>query len=271
MFPILPLGGVSPVSPVYSFLQQQQLQSNSPGHSASPVPTRESSLRSSTSASALNISGLPTPGGSSVGSVTPPRPPQILTNFLKYPFSPPTPSNLSLVSPWSNMSVASDTNRASTQGSPRNKDSEETKSPPKRPTIHPSSSAPSVLSALGALPNQTCFLPGQSPLNYFQHPSPLSPMMFLNSPYAQSLSSIPSVSSSSGCSSSSDGAPGSVGSLNHSYAPSEYHVGPRRPLIDKIAEELDTQSESPSNSGRNTPIDVDVVIEDNTGMYWSVV
>ncbi len=71
-------------------------------------------------------------------------------------------------------------------------------------------------------------------------------------------SSIPSVSSSSGCSSSSDGAPGSVASLNHSYAPSEYHAGPRRPLIEKITDEHDNQSESPSNSGRNTPIDVGI-------------
>lgn len=39
-------------------------------------------------------------------------------------------------------------------------------------------------------------------------------------------------------------------------------MGPRRPLIEKIAEELDNQAESPSNSGRNTPIDVG--IEDNT-------
>lgn len=93
-------------------------------------------------------------------------------------------------------------------------------------------------------------------------------MMYLNSPYVSSIpsvnSSIPSVSSSSGCSSYSESAPGSAASLDHSYAPSEYHVGPRRPLIDKIVEEFDTQSESPSNSGRNTPIDVGV--EDNTGL-----
>lgn len=98
-------------------------------------------------------------------------------------------------------------------------------------------------------------MPVQSPMGYFHHPSPLSPMMLLNSPYA---SSLPSTSSSSGCSSVSDnsGPPGSVSSQNQSYAPSEYHVGPRRPLGVKIAEEFDNQSEGASNSGRNTPIDV---------------
>ncbi len=62
------------------------------------------------------ISGLPTPGGSSVG--TPPRPSyptQIFpAPFLKFPFSPPTPSSsIGLLSPWNmsnrSLSVSSST------------------------------------------------------------------------------------------------------------------------------------------------------------------
>lgn len=271
MFPFLPLGatGFSPVSPMYSFLQQQQQQqasaSISLGGSPLSVQPRETTLGSTSATTApLNILGLPTPSGSSVGSVTPPRSTQMLTaNFLKYPFSPPTPSsfsNLSLVSPWSNGNTsAPDSNKPSTQGSPKSVE----QSSPKKSGVHPPQSVMSASSILGALAaNQSCFLSGQSPLNYLQYPSPVSPMMYLNSPYMSSIpsvnSSIPSVSSSSGCSSSSDGAPGSVASLNHSYAPSEYHAGPRRPLIEKITDEHDNQSESPSNSGRNTPIDVGI-------------
>jgi len=240
MFPFIPR--FSPVSPMYSFLQHQQQQQVSSG----PLSTLTANPSSVTST--LNITGLPTPGGSSVGSMTPPRPSQVLgpAGLLKYPFSPPTPSsfsNLSLLSPWS-----VDTTKT---GSPKSRD--EPKASPKKSTVGLNQTS-SILSALHV--NQ--FLPsGQSPLNYLQHPSPVSPMMYLNSPYTHSISSVPSVSSSSGCSSSSEGAPGSVGSQNHSYAPTEYHVGPRRPLIQKITEELDNQNESPSNSGRNTPIDVE--------------
>ena len=123
---------------------------------------------------------------------------------------------------------------------------------PPTPWSNGNTGAPDASSTLGALAaNQSCFLPGQS---HLQYPSPVSPMMYLNSPYMSSIPSVnPSVSSSSGCSSSSDG---SVASLNHSYALSEYHVGPRRPLIEKITDELDNQNESPSNSGRSTLIDV---------------
>ncbi len=272
MFPFLPLSatGFSPVSPMYSFLQQQQANAAMTALGTSPlsIPSpRDTALGSANSAtSALNISGLPTPSGSSVGSVTPPRSTQMLTaNFLKYPFSPPTPSSLSslsMMSPWSNNGNAPDSNKPSAHGSP--KPSEPRSSQKKTLPVPSVASASSLLGVLSS--NQSCFLPGQSPLNYLQHPSPVSPMMYLNSPYMCSIpsvnSSIPSVSSSSGCSSSSDGAPGSVSSINNSYAPSEYHVGPRRPLIEKIAVELDNQTESPSNSGRNTPIDVG--IEDNT-------
>ena len=268
MFPFLPLSttGFSPVSPIYSFLQQQQANAmSSLGNSPLHVPSRDATLGLGNSASsAFSISGLPTPSGSSIGSTTPPRSTQMLTaNLLKYPFSPPTPSSLSslgLLSPWSQ--GAPDSNKPSVHGSPKPPESKS--SPPKKSGSIPVPSASSILGALSS--NQSCFLPGQPPLNYLQYPSPVSPMMYLNSPYMCSIpsvnSSIPSVSSSSGCSSSSDGAPGSVASVNNSYAPTEYHVGPRRPLIEKITEEIDNQIESPSNSGRNTPIDVG--IEDNT-------
>ena len=38
------------------------------------------------------------------------------------------------------------------------------------------------------------------------------------------------------------------------YAPSEYHVGPRRPLSEKLTAE-DSVSEGANSSGRNTPVD----------------
>ena len=341
MFPFLPLGTkrMSPVSPVYSFLQQQQHQQaqqtqlgNSPYHISSsprgsvlsvPTPTGETNLgpaNTQSSSANLSISGLPTPGSSVGSSSTPPRatyPPQMLAaaNFLKYPFSPPTPSSLSslsLLSPWSNSNIngssaptdpgskpnsqennrskgrspQKESNSSSTNSTDSNTDPNEIKSsrkfsvsysqgtdtlpqtkstsgglwsvPSSIPQL-PSVSTPSVLGAVSnSLSNHSNFMPVQSPMGYFHHPSPLSPMMLLNSPYASSLSSVPSISSSSGCSSVGDnsGPPGSVSSQNQSYAPSEYHVGPRRPLVEKIAEEFDNQCEGASNSGRNTPIDV---------------
>ena len=91
----------------------------------------------------------------------------------------------------------------------------------------------------------------KSPLSYL-HASPLSPMMFIQSPYASSVSSCPSVSSSSGC--SSDGGVSFTGLQKKHYAPSEYHVGPRRPLCEKLTEE-DSVSEGANSSGRNTPVD----------------
>lgn len=319
MFPFLSLGskGMSPVSPVYSFLQQQQLQAQT---QAGTYPTCETHLgpaNTQGSLSNLSMTGLLTPGGSSVSSSsTPPKvsyPTQLLNpaNFLKYPFSPPTPSSLNslpLLSPWSNnnlnLSSGDAGSKASSQDGnslkvlPNTKEKNSsnvttqncTSSKPhqdkdncsskssvghtqssvlrtktSRGLLSASSSIASSQNAsippvVGALSSSSLAsqMPVPSSLGYFHHPSPLSPMMLLNSPYASSLSSVLSLNSSSGCSSVSDNfiAPGSVSSHNHSYAPSEYHVGPQRPLIEKIAEELDNQSEGASNSGRNTPIDV---------------
>jgi hypothetical protein len=78
-------------------------------------------------------------------------------------------------------------------------------------------------------------------------------MMLIQSPYASSISSCPSVSSSSGCS-SDGGASFTTGLQLKNYAPSEYHVGPRRPLSEKLTEE-DIVSEGANSSGRNTPVD----------------
>lgn len=122
-FPILPLGNkFSSISPgIYSFLQQQQQQQLA----TAPQQAFPSSLTLSPSTSVVGsymanspgsssslvgntagISGLPTPGGSSIG--TPPHPMYSYpTPLLKFPFSPPTP----LLSPWNysnrSMSVSS--------------------------------------------------------------------------------------------------------------------------------------------------------------------
>ena len=90
------------------------LSANSPGSNSSVVMNT------------AGISGLPTPGGSSVG--TPPRPlyPSQLypTQLLKFPFSPPTPSSLGLLSPWNisnrSMSVSSS---VPTPGAPNSNES----------------------------------------------------------------------------------------------------------------------------------------------------
>lgn len=116
-----------------------------------------------------------------------------------------------------------------------------------QPTTSTSTAPPSLPHLMSP---RSGFASIQSPLSYF-HPSPLSPMMFIHSPYASSVSSCPSVSSSSGC--SSDGG-NTTAPRKKRYAPSEYYVGPIRPLSEKIADE-DNQSEGASNSGRNTPTD----------------
>lgn len=88
-------------------------------------------------------------------------------------------------------------------------------------------------------------------------------MMFVQSPYASSVSSCPSVSSSSGCSSD-----GSLSQSKH-YAPSEYHVGPRRPISEKYADEDDQRRGY--ELGRNTPNenpsdDANVVLPSEVGV-----
>ncbi len=150
-FPILPIGNNFSPS-IYSILQQQQQQQHPavpqqafpPNLFLPPVDLTHSKLApnlagstntlsanspGSNSSMVMNtagISGLPTPGGSSVG--TPPRPlyPSQLypTQLLKFPFSPPTPSSLGLLSPWNlstrSMSVSSS---VATPGAPNSNES----------------------------------------------------------------------------------------------------------------------------------------------------
>lgn len=265
--------------------------------------------------SSLGITGLPTPGGSSVGSVsTPPRasyPSQFYpASLMKYPFSPPTPSSLSglsLLSPFNANSVNNhgevQSSASSTGGAPgtgrdrtaakalasstpkdsahiaaAEKDGSDPKDPKSKTHKNPASipSAAHMVTATwqppGALSSSV-----HSPLSYFQ-PSPLSPMMFIQSPYPNSVSSCLSVSSSSGCSSSSEmtanaaidvgeTGPDNSDSNRHSstqqkkYAPSEYHVGPHRPWSEKVVHEIDAESEGADNSGRNTPVDMESISE----------
>ena len=320
IFPFLPFntaaGKFSPVPPLYTLLQQQ-----SPPRPPSSVPspynlsgglgtavnvTPVAGQPGSVVNSSLGITGLPTPGGSSVGSVsTPPRPsyPSQFYPLMKYPFSPPTPSSLSglsLLSPFNANSVngevqvsASGTGGAAanakilasstpkeSSAADRGNDQKEPKSKTQK-----NSGIPSATHVV----NGTWQTPGaisgsvQSPLSYFQ-PSPLSPMMFIHSPYPNSVSSCVSVSSSSGCSSSSettanaamDGSDTAENDSNrvsttHSrrYAPSEYHVGPHRPWSEKVVDE-DDQSEGADNSGRNTPVDMENIAENtvNPGMIY---
>ena len=204
---------------------------------------------------------------SSVNIASPqrPYPSPLYPAFMKYPFSPPTPNNMGLLSPWNQNNgvvtigglatgVATSSSPVMATSTPKDSNSDrssisqqqdQSKSRNSSTTsaLHtPSQVAPSSIQHLMS-PHSI-----QSSLSYFHHPSPLSPMMFIHSPYASSVSSCPSVSSSSGCS--------SEGGLSQSkrYAPSEYHVGLRQPLSEKYADE-DQQSEGASNSGRNTPIE----------------
>ena len=128
-FPILPLNNrFSPMAPnLYSFIQHQQQQQHVaaantqqtfppsltlspstdllhsklvPGLSVSSSTLMANSPggNSSIVGNTAGISGLPTPGGSSVG--TPPRPIYPYpASLFKFPFSPPTPSSLGLYSP----------------------------------------------------------------------------------------------------------------------------------------------------------------------------
>ena len=326
IFPFLPFnaaGKFSPVAPLYTLLQQQ-----SPPKPPSSVPSPYN-LTGGLAATAVNvtpvvgqpgsvvnsslgITGLPTPGGSSVGSVsTPPRPSYpsqfYPASLMKYPFSPPTPSSLSglsLLSPFnangvhsnnvgdaqatvtinaraaggdghSTKVLASSTPKDSSHIAATDKGGNDPKDP-KSSKTHKNGNIPTAAHVVTATWQPPNAISGsvQSPLGYF-HSSPLSPMMFIHSPYPNSVSSCLSVSSSSGCSSSSettacaandgsDTAP--EGGDRHSailkkYAPSEYHVGPHRPWSEKLAEEIDAQSEGANNSGRNTPVDMESITE----------
>ena len=315
VFPFLPfptntkctLSSVAPSPPTfYSLLQQQHSPSKGPlTPFPTPTPGSVSSANSSattttTQASSTNVTG--TIGTSS----TPPRPAypsQFYPSFVKYPFSPPTPSSLGtlgLLSPWTPSNAAqiaggqtttdvqhsnptpSSSSSALATSTPREASTRGTGSENGSTCANPGvtsgyqlppphtagTSTPAVWQMAPTFPQPTTstsaappslphlmsprsgFASIQSPLSYF-HPSPLSPMMFIHSPYASSVSSCPSVSSSSGC--SSDGGNTSA-PRKRRYAPSEYYVGPIRPLSEKIADE-DNQSEGANNSGRNTPTD----------------
>ncbi|CAI7993591.1 Transcription factor AP-2-epsilon [Geodia barretti] len=211
---------------------------------------------------------------------TPPRTSysaQLYAPFVKCPMSPPTPSGiatLSVLSPWniaamsqigipspptdppSSSSSASKTRRSLDHPTPSSSSSNSTSSSSAAVTWNPCSvsAGPTTAPILPQhiLSPRPGFTSIQSPLSYL-HASPLSPMMLIQSPYASSISSCPSVSSSSGCS-SDGGASFTTGLQVINYAPSEYHVGPRRPLSEKLTEE-DIVSEGANSSGRNTPVD----------------
>lgn len=280
----------TPMGSLYSLL-------HSPTNPSSPFPAgslvASVSPTTVTSTSTMNVAGgSPQPSVASITSPPRPYPSQFYSPFMKYPFSPPTPSSsLGLLSPWNPSNntavpamqnanpavvgtpvVATSTPResGSSSSSSRGVSGLQQNAPQRSASLSSSSSSsiwqtPSFLGQGGGTTTTTSnttqtTAPAsiqhlmsphsnlqsiQSPLSYFQ-PSPLSPMMFIQSPYASSVSSCPSVSSSSGCS-SDGGAP-----RTKQYAPSEYHVGPRRPLCERYAEE-DNQSEGANNSGRNTP------------------
>ena len=188
--------------------------------------------------------------------------------------SPPTPSGistLSVLSPWNiaamsqigvvppvdpNTARSAPTSKAEGGLAPKSSQTAANTASTNTTSNPPTSSSTTCTSApilpqhvLSPHPNFTSI---QSPLSYL-HTSPLSPMRFIQSPYASSVSSCPSVSSSSGCS-SDGGASFTTGLQKKHYAASEYHVGPRRPLCEKLTEE-DSVSEGANSSGRNTPVD----------------
>ena len=248
IFPFLPfntaVGKISSVPPLYTLLQQQSPPR--PPSSSVPSPyslsgglgtavnvTPVAGQPGSVVNSSLGITGLPTPGGSSVGSVsTPPRasyPSPFYPALVKYPFSPPTPSSLSgissLFSPF-NANGEAQVNTSSTGGAaagggntakilasstPKESGAAAEKGNGQKESKSKTQKNCGIPSAAHVV-NGTWQTPGaisgsvQSPLSYI-HPSPVSPMMFIPSPAylgPNSVSSNISVSSSSGCSSSSE-------------------------------------------------------------------
>ena len=244
--------------------------------SASSTITTQASLSST---NLVLSSGMSNSTGTVVTSMaapsTPPRPPyttQFYAPFMKYPMSPPTPSGistLSVLSPWniaavSQLGVPIDpnaTNAKTVSGVKVDGAAAQISSSPSQGLGCSSGIAwsPAAMGNAASAPilpqhvmsPRPSFASLQSPLS-FLHASPLSPMMLIHSPYASSVSSCPSVSSSSGC--SSDGGASVSGLSKKHYAPSEYHVGPRRPLCEKLTEE-EIVNEGANSSGRNTPVD----------------
>ena len=206
---------------------------------------------------------------------TPPRAPYTTTQFyapfVKCPISPPTPSGiatLGVLSPW-NVAAMSQINvpqsvdtvpkSSASSGTSRRKSGNSVSTSRAAQSVGNNPSSSGIASSAQILPQHVLsprpgFTSLQSPLG-FLHSSPLSPMMLIHSgsPYPSSISSCPSVSSSSGCS-SDGGASFTAGLQAKNYAPTEYHVGPRRPLSEKLTEE-DSVSEGANSSGRNTPVD----------------
>lgn len=284
---------VTKLSPIYPLVQPSPPNTNltilNTGLTGSAVLTPPSSVSTSSAvttqanSATTNLVSTSVPTTSTGGVLptagmaapsTPPRPPytaQLYAPFMKYPLSPPTPSGistLSVLSPWniaamSQIGVPVDPNGPSKSSNPGGK-TEASNSTSTR-TLHGTSTSSANAwnpasssngSSAPVLPQHILsphpnFTSIQSPLSYI-HASPLSPMMLIQSPYASSASSCPSVSSSSGC--SSDSATSFTGLQRKTYAPSEYHVGPRQPLSEKLTER-DSVSEGANSSGRNTPVD----------------
>ena len=218
--PYLPFNGKVP--PFYSVVQRSsQKFPGTPFPNAVPSPPGPH----------LMAAASPAPYPLGISSVPHQYTPQLYPTLIKYPFPSPTSSGatqLGLLSPWNTSSnpqtpgsVALPTDSSS--GKTGEQVQQSNPAPPRQP-----SSYTSVLSPL------------------YLHSSPAS---LVYSPYASSISSNASLSSTSGCSSDS-GEPPRV----RRYAASEYHVGPRPTLSEKLAEE-DSQPETPNNSGRNTPED----------------
>ncbi|KAL5456992.1 hypothetical protein EMCRGX_G034222 [Ephydatia muelleri] len=224
--PFLPFNGKVP--PFYSVVQRPaQKFPGTPFPHSVPSPPSAPHLMASTSPSP----SVPYPLG--LSPMTHQYTPQLYPTLIKYPFSSPTSSGgvtpLGLLSPWN------------TDSNPQTPGS----------VAPPPTSSEDSSSKLIEHVQQTSH--SRQPAAYTSVLSPLclhsSPASLVYSPYNSSISSNASLSSTSGCSSDSGDPPRAK-----RYAASEYHVGPRPTLSEKLAEE-DSQPETPNNSGRNTPED----------------
>ncbi len=285
--PMLPFFSLNPAmksggfSPVYSLLPTTSKPPSQPPLGATSASSQSGSTTMLQSASSIP----PTPPGTVASSPRPTYPAQFYQAFMKYPFSPPT----GLLSPWnagglasangtrslggvvaplpvgspgsiqvqsSNGALAASTPRETSrtgasrsQGSsgltseasaeqPLQQQQQKVAWPQSPQTVFATPSSGVQRQVMSPRSNIESL---QSSLNYF-HPSPLSPMMFAWSPYNNSVSSCPSFSSSSGLSDRG----------GKRYAPSEYHVGPQRPLHERYCG-TDGKTDGGNNSGRNTP------------------